>query len=137
MKDFLNILSLLNCVLCVLYVPKWSTCPRRHVPTFQKRANWSFLRANVLINVPKACQFFKFASQYFNLACQRAKMKRVIFSPSLAKRCANSLKAHSQVWDNFWQLEALSKWWKVLFISPKKLFSFSRYFNFCFDILVM
>ena len=28
------------------------------------------------------------------------------------------LKAHSQVWDNFWQLKVLLKWWKMLFISP-------------------
>ena len=24
------------------------------------------------------------------------------------------LKAHSQVWDNFWQLKVLEKWWKML-----------------------
>ena len=34
------------------------------------------------------------------------------------------LKAHSQIWDNFWQLKALQKWWKMLFISRQKLFSF-------------
>ena len=37
---------------------------RASVPTCQKRANFSFLRANVPINVPKVCRFF-------NLACQR------------------------------------------------------------------
>ena len=49
-----------------------------------------------------------------------------------------ALKAHSQVWDNFWQLKAFLKWWKMLFISPKKLFSFSwrclyflRYWAMC------
>ena len=47
------------------------------------------------------------------------------------------LKAHSHVWDNFWQLKALWKWWKMLFISPQKLFSFSRYLSFCLDFLVM
>ena len=36
------------------------------------------------------------------------------------------LKAHFHVWNNFWQLKALQKWWKMLFISPKKLFSFSH-----------
>ena len=44
----------------VVYVP---TC---HVPMCQKRANFSFLRANKRANVPKACQLF-------NLACQLAK----------------------------------------------------------------
>ena len=43
------------------------------------------------------------------------------------------LKALSQVWYNFWQLKALLKWWKMLFISPQKLFSFSRYLSFCLD----
>ena len=35
-------------------------------------------------------------------------------------------KVYSQVWDNFWQLKTLLKWWKMLFISLWKLFSFSR-----------
>ena len=47
------------------------------------------------------------------------------------------LKALSQVCNNFWQLKALYKWSKILFISPQKLFSFSRYLNFCLDFLVM
>ena len=47
------------------------------------------------------------------------------------------LKAHSQIWGNFYQLKALLKWWKMPFISPQKLFSFSRYLNFCLDFLVM
>ena len=47
------------------------------------------------------------------------------------------LKAHFYVSDNFWQLKALWKWWKKLFISIEKLFLFSRYLNFCFDFLVM
>ena len=29
------------------------------------------------------------------------------------------------------------KWWKMLLISTWKLFSFSKYLSFCFDILVM
>ena len=45
------------------------------------------------------------------------------------------LKVHPQAWDIFWQLKALWKWWKMLFISPQKLFSFSRYLNFCIDFL--
>ena len=28
------------------------------------------------------------------------------------------LKAYSHVWDDFWQVETLFKWWKMLFISP-------------------
>ena len=36
---------------------------------------------------------------------------------------ANGLKAHFQLSNNFWQLKALSKWWKMLFIShPKSSF---------------
>ena len=50
-----------------------TTCPRDHVQTCQKRANWSFLRAKV----PKACQTF-------NLACQRS------------KRCADSFNYFSK-----------------------------------------
>ena len=42
-------------------------------------------------------------------------------------------KALSQVWYNFWQLKALLKWWKMLFLSPQKLFSLSRYLSFCLD----
>ena len=57
--------SLLN---RVPYVPAWSTCPRAHVPTCQKRSNFSFLRANVprrakiltwRANVPKGVPFFQ------------------------------------------------------------------------------
>ena len=64
-----------------------------YVPTCQKLANFSFLRANVLLNVrratvPKACQYFNLACQFFNLACQRAK-KRANLSTSPAKRRVN------------------------------------------------
>ena len=47
------------------------------------------------------------------------------------------LKEHSQVWDNFWRLKALLKWWKILFVSPQKVFSSSRYLNFCIEFLIM
>ena len=33
-------------------------------------------------------------------------------------------------------LKFVQKWWKMLFISPWKIFSFSRYLNFCHDFLV-
>ena len=33
--------------------------------------------------------------------------------------------------------KALQKWWKMLFASSWKIFSFSRYLDFCFDVLVM
>ena len=59
-------LSLLNRVSCMPFLPAWSTCP--------KRANFSFLRANV----PKACQFF-------NLACQCAKRRAIFFQLHLRK----------------------------------------------------
>ena len=55
--------------------------------------------------------------------------------PSFRK--ARELKVHSQLWDNFWQLKALQKWWKMLFISPYKFFSFSRYLSFFLDFLIM
>ena len=42
------------------------------------------------------------------------------------------LKAHSKVWDNFWYLKALQKWWALLFILP---FYFTL--SFCHDFLVM
>ena len=38
------------------------------------------------------------------------------------------LKAHSKVWENFWQLQAIKKLWKMLIILSQKLSSFSRYF---------
>ena len=34
------------------------------------------------------------------------------------KTSVSVLKAHSQAWGNFWQMKALQKWWKMLFISP-------------------
>ena len=37
----------------------------------------------------------------------------------------------------FLAIENPLKWWKMLFISPEKLFSFSRYLNFCLDFWVM
>ena len=37
----------------------------------------------------------------------------------------------------FWQMKVLQKWWKMLFISPQKLFMFSRYLSFCLDFLAM
>ena len=37
----------------------------------------------------------------------------------------------------FASMIAIQKWWKMLFISSWKLFSFSRYSNFCLDILGM
>ena len=38
-----------------------------------------------------------------------------------AKFWDRSLKAASKVWDNFWQLKALYKWWKMIFIPPKSV----------------
>ena len=31
----------------------------------------------------------------------------------------NSLKAYFHVWDNFWQLKALQKWWKCFLLHHK------------------
>ena len=47
------------------------------------------------------------------------------------------LKAHSKVWDIFWHPKGLLKRWKMLLISPWKLFSFWRYLNFCLAFLVI
>ena len=52
----------------VIYVPAWFTCQRA---TSQKRANLSFLRANVSINLSR-CHT---ACQCFNLVGQRAKWR--------------------------------------------------------------
>ena len=52
----------------VVYVPAWFTCQRA---TSQKRANLSFLRANVSINLSR----YHTACQCFNLAGQRAKWR--------------------------------------------------------------
>ena len=52
-------------------------------------------------------------------------------------RLKDVLKAHSQVWDNFWQINALWKWWKMLLFLPLKLFSFSRYSSLSLDFLAM
>ena len=37
----------------------------------------------------------------------------------------------------FVSMITLQKWWKMLFNSSLKLFSFSRYLNFCLDFLGM
>ena len=53
-----------------------------YVPTGQKSANFSFLRANV----PRACQFFNLACQrpkacqFFKLACQRGERRAIFFN---------------------------------------------------------
>ena len=88
--------SLLNrvpCVSCVPYVPAWSTCQRAYVLTCQKRANFSFLRANVPIIVLKTCQFFNLACQgamawqFFELACPHGKWRAIFFTFAHQKVC--------------------------------------------------
>ena len=66
---------------------------------------------------------------------RKIKKKRIIRTQviSLRKRLRYKLNGHSDIWDNFWQLKGLSTWWKMLFISAKKLFLFWRYLNFCSD----
>ena len=64
---------------------------------------------------------------------------------STNKHFINPLSANLTIWSNalklfvgtFWQLKALYKWWKMLFISRSKLISFSRYLSFCRNFLVM
>ena len=51
----------------------------------------------------------------------------------------NTLKLVSAVFVKFsffYQMIALQKLWKMLFISSKKLFSFSRYSNICISVLL-
>ena len=52
----------------VVYVPTCLHASMVYMSTCQKRASFSFLRANVAINVPT----YYTACQCFNLACQRA-----------------------------------------------------------------
>ena len=37
----------------------------------------------------------------------------------------------------FPSMKSLWKWWEMLFISPLKLFSFSRFLNFCLKFLII
>ena len=56
---------------------------------------------------------------------------------SLPSVCLRFLKLASAIFHQifiFHQMIALQKLWKIFFISSKKLFSFSRYSNFCISI---
>ena len=57
-----------------------------YVPTCQKRANFSFLRASVPIIVP-TCQM---ACRFFSLVCQRAK-RRANFSKISLTKCEEEI----------------------------------------------
>ena len=87
----------------------------------------SFLAASIKSITPMQ----KYPQITESFACTRKMLAFMFLFP------INSLKVHSQVWDNFWQLKALQKQWKMLFISPQKLFSFSKYFSFCLDLFVI
>ena len=43
------------------------------------------------------------------------------------------LKAHSQVWDNFWQLKALYKWWKMLTSNAPFLLKIFKFLSWLFN----
>ena len=86
---------------------------------FLKNQNWVYLRINSL----------KFSTVCFYCLSKSRTTRKILKLP----RWSFVFKAHSQVWDDFWQLKALRKWWKMLFILPKKLFSLSRYLNFYLD----
>ena len=68
----------------VVYMPTW------RVSTCQKRANLSFLRVNVPINVPMCHTAYQCFNQttckFFNLACQRAKIHDT-FSDIPLRKC--------------------------------------------------
>ena len=51
---------------CVPCVPAWSKCPLATVPMCQKRANFSFLRANVSIYVPMCQRRANFSNIFQN-----------------------------------------------------------------------
>ena len=71
-KEFPKSRAMLACM------PTWSTCHRglrANVPACQKHPNFSFLHANVPINVPT----YHTVYQCFKLACQHAK-RRANFS---------------------------------------------------------
>ena len=72
-------------------VPAWFVCKRACVPKCQKRAKFSFLRANVPINV-LTCQHANFstwrakvskASHFFSFACQNVCQSSNYFSKEL------------------------------------------------------
>ena len=63
-------------------MPMWSACQRACVPTCQKRANFSFLHANVLMNMP----MYRTACQPLKLSCQHAK-ERANFSDISLMKC--------------------------------------------------
>ena len=69
-------------------------------------------------------KFYKYLSTSWFLNFFRLKKAATLFisfsafSLILTKVKIKYLKSHSQVWDNFWQLKALQKGWKMFFISP-------------------
>ena len=46
------------------------------------------------------------------------------------------IKGAFSVLRQFSAAESPLKWWIIFFVSPQKLFSFSRYLSFCYDFLV-
>ena len=78
-KEFPKSRAMLACM------PTWSTCHRglrANVPACQKHPNFSFLHANVPINVPT----YHTVYQCFKLACQHAK-RRANFSNIPPTKC--------------------------------------------------
>ena len=63
-------------------IPAWFTCQPVCVPTCQKRANFSFLHANVLMNMP----MYQTACQPLKLSCQHTK-ERANFSDISLMKC--------------------------------------------------
>ena len=86
-----------------------------------------FLFTKLLIKIPFEKGYVPFPSFAYRKIWTSISVKNSCFVLREFKGALSGLR----------QLKALQKWWKMLFISSQKLFSFSRYLSFCFDFLVM
>ena len=94
---------------------------------------WAFSKVNVKIFSHLAAKFVQRSYTSFSIYL----IDESIWLMNHLTSNSVLLKVHC--WNNFWQLTALSKWWKMFFIPPLKLFSFLyiKYLNFYPDFLVM
>ena len=103
--------SLLNRVPCVPCVPAWSARPRANAPMCQKRTNFSFLRANVPINLSTS-------------------QRRANFSTSPTKRRTNLSKEFFFFW-NFSIMHNIYKFLEYLG-NCRKFISRNKERKFCY-----
>ena len=92
--------------------------------------------ANEIFQTIMVIKFWQFLIFYQNFLSLQMKRSAIINNKhgtyELTHKLPNDLKAHSQVWDNFWQLKALWKWWKMLFISTLKAYLILKIFKFLY-----